>query len=84
VDAQIQRALCSFYREEFERHIEHLLASGLLCDDTRASVDPVCRRFLSGLDRLCWRSDFPVVAEALLRNFDALTQLSSTDTHESH
>ena len=80
----MRRAVCSFYREEFERHIEHLMASGLLCDDTRASVDPVCRRFLDGLERFCRHADFPVVAEALLRNFDALTRLSSTDTPERH
>jgi hypothetical protein len=84
VDPLIRRALCNFYREEFERQIDHLLTSGLLGDETRDSVDPVCRRFLSCLDRVAWRSDFSTVAEALLRNFDALTQLTSQDALKRH
>jgi hypothetical protein len=84
VDRQIHRALCSFYREEFERHIEHLLTSGALGDEARATVDPVCRRFLDRLDRVCWRADFPLVAEAILRNFNVLTQLGPTDSFRAH
>ncbi len=84
MDPQTQRALYSFYREEFERHIEHLLASGVLRDEVRTRVDPACRRFLARLDHVCWRSDFPAVAEALLRNLEVLTQLGPPDKLSSH
>ncbi len=84
MDPLERAALCDFYREEFERQIEHLMRCGILGDETRAAAAPVCRRFLDRLDRVCWRADFPLVAEALLRNFDALTQLSSTDSGKAH
>ena len=84
MDPLIRRALCDFYREEFERQIDHLLTCGLLGDETRESVDCVCRRFLSGLERVAWRSDFSTVAEALLRNLDVLTQLTSQDCLKRH
>jgi hypothetical protein len=84
VDPLEHAALRDFYREEFERQIEHLLTCGILGEESRAAADPVCRRFLDRLDRVCWRADFPLVAEALLRNFDALTQLSSIDSTKAH
>ena len=84
MDPQTRHALYRFYREEFERHIEHLMASGVLADEVRARVDPACRRFLAGLDHVCCHSEFPAMAEVLLRNFELLTQLGPPDARSSH
>ena len=43
-----------------------------------------CRRLMADLDRVCGRDDFPAVAETLLQNFDALTQLSTLDPRQGH
>jgi hypothetical protein len=84
LDPLKRRALTSFYREEFERHIDHLFACGVLGAEARARVNPACRRFLDRLDRVCWHSDFPAVAEAMLRNFECLSQLDSTFPRPGH
>lgn len=76
------RALSNFYREEFQRHLDYLEASGV--GGEKPSVERVCRRFLKDLDSVCWRSDFPALAETLLRNFDALTRLSEHDPRRGH
>ena len=82
MDPEKRRALSNFYREEFERHLDHLLASGLLT--SRAAVDRVLCRFMSDLDDVCCRSEFPALAETLLQNFDALTRLSELDPRQGH
>jgi hypothetical protein len=84
LDPHKRHALSSFYREEFERHIDHLFACGALGDETRAWVHPACRRFLDRLDHVCWHSDFPAVAEAMLRNFECLSRLDSTNPRLGH
>jgi len=76
------RALSNFYREEFQRHLDYLESSGV--GGEKPSVERVCRRFLKDLDSVCWRSDFPALAETLLRNFDALTRLSEHDPQRGH
>ena len=82
MDPDKVRALSSFYREEFQRHLDQLQASGVVT--RQAAVERVCRRFLEGLDHVCWRSDFPVVAETLLQSFDTLTRLSELDPRRGH
>jgi hypothetical protein len=57
---------------------------GLLHDGNRCTVGRACDRFLSDLDSVCWRADFPVVAESLLQNLDALTHLSELEPHQGH
>jgi hypothetical protein len=76
------RALSNFYREEFQRHLDQLHASGAV--DEQAAMERMCRRFLEDLDDLCWRSDFKTVAEKLLKSFDTLTGLSRLDPRRSH
>jgi hypothetical protein len=76
------RALSNFYREEFQRHLDQLHASGAA--DEQAAMEKMCRRFLEDLDDLCCRSDFKTVAETLLKSFDTLTGLSRTDPRLGH
>jgi hypothetical protein len=83
VDAERRRALCSFYREEFLRHLHHIESCGM--DVTcREAVDRAYRSFMADLEHVCWRSDFPAVAESLLQSFDALTRLSQLDPRQRH
>lgn len=84
MDPEKRRALSNFYREEFLRHLQHLECSGILHDGNREAVDRAYRKFLSDLDDVCWRADFPALAETLLQNFDALTRLSELDPHRGH
>lgn len=82
MDPEKVRALSNFYREEFQRHLDHLQACGLV--DRQAAMERVCRRLLADLDDVCWRSDFPTVAETLLQSFDTLTRLSELDPRRGH
>ena len=82
MDPDKVRALSNFYREEFQRHLDQLHASGAV--DRKVDMERMCRRFLADLDEVCWRSDFPAVAETLLRSFDTLTRLSELDRPRSH
>jgi hypothetical protein len=84
LDPEKRRALCSFYREEFERHIDHLFAGGFIGHETRVQVDPACRRFLARLDRVCWHSEFPAMAEVMLRSLECLSQLDKIDPRQAH
>lgn len=81
MDPDKRRALSEFYREEFQRHLRHL-ESG--CLGSAAPLDSACRKLLSDLDSVCWRADFPAVAESLLQSFDALTRLSQIDPRQGH
>ena len=82
MDSDKRRALSNFYREEFARHLEQLQTSGIVTDKT--AIEHVCRRFMEDLDHVCWRSDFPAIAENLLQNFDALTRLSQLAPRQGH
>ena len=84
MDPDKRRALSNFYREEFVRHLHQLESNGDLSDLQRAAFDRAYRRVLLDLDTLCCRNDFPAVAETLLQNFDALTQLSQFDPRRGH
>lgn len=84
MDQDKLRALSDFYREEFLRHIELLELHGLVSESSREAIDRARRRVLGGLDHVCWRADFPAVAETLLRSFDALTHLSELDPKQGH
>lgn len=84
MDLDKRRALSSFYREEFLRHLEHLESNGLIDDSNRDVVERARRRFMSDLESVCWRADFPALAESLLRSFDALSRLSEFDPHPGH
>ena len=87
MDPDKRRALADFYREEFMKHLEYLNSSGVLLDegDGREVMRRAYEKILRDLDRVAWRSDFPPVAETLLRNFDALTRLStSSDPRQRH
>lgn len=83
MDPDKRRALSEFYREEFRRHLEHLQASGIL-QDGNDLMRQTCRKLLAELDQVCWRAEFPAVAETLLQNFDALTRLSELDPRKGH
>lgn len=80
VDPEMRRALSDFYREEFLRHLEHLQLNGMKADLMRRA----CNKVMTDLDSVCWRPDFPAVAETLLQNFDALTRLSELDPRQRH
>lgn len=80
VDPEVRRALSDFYREEFLRHLEHLQLNGMKADVMRRA----CSKVMTDLDSVCWRPDFPAVAETLLQNFDALTRLSELDPRQRH
>ena len=82
-DAKL-KALSDFYREEFLRHIELLESNGLVSDDNREAVARARRCFICDLDRVCWRADFPALAESLLQSFDTLTHLSELDPKQGH
>jgi len=84
LDPEKRRALSDFYREEFLRHLQHLEGSGILTADNRETVGCACRRFMQDLDTVCWRSDFPALAESLLQSFDTLTRLSTLDPRQGH
>jgi hypothetical protein len=84
VDAERRRALCSFYREEFLRHLQHIESSGLTDPTCREAIDRAYRTFMADLEGVCWRSDFPAVAESLLQSFETLTRLSELDPRQGH
>ena len=74
MDPEKRRALSDFYREEFLRHLQHLEGSG---SARQTSGDRGLPPAVHAEPRpVCWRSDFPAVAETLLQNFDAFTRLS--------
>ena len=79
MDVARRAALSSFYREEFLRHIEHLQAAGIL-DENKRDGRPSAA--LTRLEQLCDDSRFPLVAETLLRKFDALSGLSTLDPRQ--
>ena len=84
VDPEMVRALSDFYREEFLRHLEHFQLNGFVHDRNRAVIDRACSKLMTDLERVCWREDFPAVAETLLQSFDALTRLSELDPRRGH
>lgn len=84
MDLQRQRALCRFYREEFERHLDFLRDGGFIGSETRGVVDPVFQRFLDDMDRVCGCVEFPRLAETLLRNLDLLSGLSGVEARRGH
>lgn len=79
-----RRALSEFYREEFVRYIEFFRANGILSEDSRDLMQTTCNRLMADLDQVCWRADFPAVAETLLQKFDVLTRLSQLDPRQGH
>jgi len=83
-DKRRAQALTDFYREEFERYLEGLRASGILHDQNREVMDLTCRRLMTDLDRVCTRAEFGRIAETLLQNFDTLTRLSEQDDRLLH
>jgi hypothetical protein len=84
VDPQTQRALSRFYQEELERHLNYLKDGGFIGAATRDAIDPAYQRILANLHRVCGRDDFPILAEALLRNLDLLSGLSGVESRTSH
>jgi hypothetical protein len=84
LDPQTHQALYDFYREEIERQIEQVRASGILRGSVQKRVDPVCQRFLDRLDCVCWRSEFPALAKLIIRNFETLTRLGEIDPRSGH
>jgi hypothetical protein len=83
LDAAKRRALSDFYREEFLRYLDHLEAVGLE-DEGRAVLARARETVLSDLDRVCWREQFPALAEKLLQNFDTLSRLTQVDPRARH
>jgi hypothetical protein len=84
LDPEKRRALSDFYREEFLRHLVVLESSGLFEKGGREIVDRAYRRLVTDLDHICWRSEFPALAEVLLQNFEALTRLSAVARRPLH
>jgi hypothetical protein len=84
LDPEKRRALSDFYREEFLRHLVVLESSGIFQDRRREIVDRAYRRLVTDLDLICWRSEFPALAELLLQNFEALTRLSAVARRPLH
>jgi hypothetical protein len=83
-DPEVRRALSDFYREEFLRHFEHLESNGFVHEGNREAMQRACSKLMSDLERVCWRADFPAVAETLLQSFDTLTRLSELDPRQAH
>jgi hypothetical protein len=54
----MRRALSSFYREEFLRHLEHLASNGLVNDGNRAVIDRAYGKLMKDLERVCCCSAF--------------------------
>jgi hypothetical protein len=71
-------ALSKFYREEFERHIEHLQAAGIL---NEGRSEAMSRALMTRLEDVCLLAGFTEVAETVLQSFDALTGLSRLDVN---
>jgi len=84
LDPEKRRALSDFYREEFQRHLQHLQTNGIVSETEAQAVDGACRWLTQDLDRVCWRADFPALAESLLQSFEALTRLSTLDPRQGH
>ena len=84
MDPARRRALSDFYREEFNRHLEHLQSSGIVDSQSHEAVHRAYRRFETDLERLCGQAEFSAVAETVLQRFDTLTQLSKLDLSKSH
>lgn len=84
MDPEKRRALSDFYRAEFARHLAQLQSNGIVSDKNRDAMGDACRWLTQDLDRICWHSDFPALAESLLQSFDALTRLSALDPRDSH
>jgi hypothetical protein len=85
LDPEKRRALSEFYREEFVRHLQHLQSNGIVSETGgEDAVRGACRWLTTDLERVCWRADFPALAESLLQSFEALTRLSATDPRQGH
>jgi hypothetical protein len=84
LDPDKRRALTAFYREEFLRYLDHFETVGVVDEGGRAVINRARRAFLSDLDRVCWREQFPALAETLLQNFDTLSRLSQVDPRQRH
>ena len=64
--------------------IEYFKANGILSEDSHDLMQQTCSKLMADLDRVCWRADFPAVAETLLQKFDVLTRLSELDPRRGH
>jgi hypothetical protein len=84
LDLEKQRAITTFYRDEFARQIEYLQASGLIEAGGEGCVGVACRRLLDGLDDMSSRSQFPAIAETILARFETLTQLSRLEKRRTN
>ena len=84
MDPDKRRALSEFYREEFLRYLEFFKANGILADGNHVAVQRTYQKLMADLELVCWRSEFPAVAETLLQNFDTLTRLSELDPRQAH
>ena len=84
LDSLKRRALSDFYREEFLRYLDHFEAVGIVDEDGRAVIARARKTMLGDLDRVCWREQFPALAEKLLQNFETLSRLSQVDPRQRH
>jgi hypothetical protein len=84
LDSEKRRALSDFYREEFLRYLDHFEAVGIVDEGGRAVIARARKTVLSDLDRVCWREQFPALAEKLLQNFETLSRLSGVDPRARH
>jgi hypothetical protein len=84
LDPLKRRALSDFYREEFLRYLDHFEAAGIVDETGRALIARARQTVLCDLDRVCWREQFPALAEKLLQNFDTLSRLSQVDPRARH
>jgi hypothetical protein len=84
LDPEKRRALSEFYREEFLRYLEFFKSSGILNDANHVAMQRTYQKLLGDLEQVCWRSEFPAVAETLLQKFDTLARLSEIDPRQAH
>jgi hypothetical protein len=84
LDPEKRRALSDFYREEFLRYLDHFEAVGIAGEGGREVIDRARKTVLAELDRVCWREQFPALAERLLQNFETLSRISGVDPRARH
>ena len=85
MDPEKRRALSEFYREEFLRHLQNLQSNGIVGEaGSEDAVGGACRWLTTDRERVCWRADFPALAESLLQSFEALTRLNAIAPRQGH
>jgi hypothetical protein len=80
------QCLAEFFREEFLKHHQCLeMQREYFSDLAIAQAEDALRRILEHIDQLCQRDDAPQVVADLLKQLDAVTNLSAfTELKQLH